>query len=179
MHKTFTEDQIAALKYVICASSEQSELLKRVLLFLIDESLYLTREVCVTLLEDRDGYAADQIRDAAHGLSRLQSMSYAGSLHLVEIMRAMGAGYLFSVHYGDYDPSWHENPFSEAGQFAGSSPELVLGGPELTMPNMPLRFSFWLARECYSECATQVAATREQLESIDFREILGYPFVRR
>ena len=56
-----TPEQIAALKYMIFASKDGTDLSKRAMAFLIDQSEGLTKEVCLTLVADREGYTAEEI----------------------------------------------------------------------------------------------------------------------
>ena len=72
----------------------------------------------------------------------------------------------FRVHYGDFDPARTGNPFSTAGQFPGCTPPRIRD-PELGRTDMPLRYTFWLSRENYSDFAKLVVATRQELERID------------
>ena len=51
-----TPKQVAALKYMIFNAKNGTELSKRVLAFLIESSEELTKEVCLSLVADREGY---------------------------------------------------------------------------------------------------------------------------
>jgi hypothetical protein len=160
----FTKRQIAALKYLILKAPVESQIAKLVLTMLIDESEMLTREVCLTLVEGDSGYNADEISYAAHAESAFTSSNCP--THLNEIMKAMGSDLFFCCHYGDFDPLREGNPFSTEGQFAGCSRQQV-SDPKLLTEGMPMRYTFWLAREYYSKQAVLVGATRETLEKVD------------
>lgn len=167
-----TAKQIAALKYMIFNSRDGTELPKRVLAFLIDQSEGLTKEVCLTLTADREGYTADEVHAAGRGVGAMRR--YHGTTHLNELLDLMESDLHFSHHYGDFDPHRHGDPFNTAGQFAGMSQHQVYD-PELVLEGMPKRFTFWLAEEDYSRQATLVVATREELEQIDLRKPRLYP----
>lgn len=162
-----TAKQIAALKYMIFRSKDGTELSKRILAFLIEESKGLTRSVCLTLMEGREGYTADEIQTAAHGVSDM--LSGNGTTHLHEICLVMGWGVTFSLHYGDFDPSRNGNPMNTDGQFAGVREDQV-SRPGLARKGMPLRYTFWFAAKEYSRQAELVIATREKLEQMEIKK---------
>ncbi|MFZ2523505.1 MAG: hypothetical protein WAW92_03940 [Minisyncoccia bacterium] len=165
----YTTKQIAALRYMIFRAKDGSELSKRVLAFLIDSSDGLTKEVCLSLVADREGYNTEEISAAGHGVSDMQSCN--GTTHLSQIMVAMGNDLYFSVHYGDFDPSRPGDPFSQAGQFAG----IPQADPVSRQEGMPMRYTFWLSRENYSREAKLVTVKREELEQINLRKPGLYP----
>lgn len=168
--------QIAALKFMIFIAKNGTEVSKRVLAFLIDQSEELTREVCLTLVVNREGYTADEINAAAHGVGGMQSGG--GTTHLNELLEAMGCGMIFSIHYGDFDPSRGSDPFNNDGQFAGASISQVVE-PGVIREGMPLRYTFWLAQQRYSRQATLVVTTREELEQIDLKKSGLYPSLEK
>ena len=162
-----TEKQIAALKYMIFIAKNGTDLSKQVLAFLIDRSEDLTKEVCLTLVADREGYTADKINAAAHGVGGMLSSN--GTTHLHQLLYVMGSDLNFDFHYGDFDPARIGSPFSSAGQFAGVSRSKV-SDPEHVREGMPLRYTFWLSKQSYSLQATLVVATREELGQIDLKK---------
>jgi hypothetical protein len=165
--------QIAALKYLIFHAKEGTDLCKRLLAFLIDESRGFTRPVCVTLVENVSGFTASEIRDAALSLDCMVSCN--NTTHINQILIAMGCDFLLCVHYGDFDPT-REKPFNTAGQFAGFPEEMVIGkDSELRREGMPVRYTFWLADEYYAKQAILVVTTREELEQIDLNKPGLYP----
>lgn len=171
-----TQRQIAALKYMIFIARPGVELTKRVLAFLIDQSEGLTKEVCLTLTEGCQGYSAEEINIAAHGMSAMRSCN--STTHLSEILDVMGSELDFDVHYGDFDPTREGDPFSNAGQFAGWDASLVRGqDAELVREGMPLRYTFWLARKFFSRGAVLVTTTREELEKINLKKPGLYPSI--
>ncbi len=167
-----TQKRIAALRYLIFASTNGNDLSKRILALLIDRSEGLTKEVCLTLTADRDGLSADEIDSATHGIDFMLSSN--GKTHLHEILSAMGSELSPSVHYGDFDPTRTGDAFSSAGQFEGY-PSSVVHDPELLRENMPLRYTIWLSKEPYSRQANLVTTTREELELIDLKKSGLYP----
>ena len=168
----FTSKQIAALRYMIFNAKNGTELSKRVLAFLIDQSEKLTKEICLTLVANREGYTADEISDAAYGVHGMKSCN--GTTHLDQIFHVMGSKFGFSYHYGDYDPARIDDPFNSAGQFAGCGVRSVTD-PELVREGMPLRYTFWLSKKNYSRQAALVIATREELEQINLEKPGLYP----
>src|SRR3989338_5663853 len=141
------------------------ELSKRILIFLIDQSEGLIKDVCLTLVADHNGYTAEEILKAAYGMGAMQGAN--GTTHLLELFCLMGEEIpKSSFHYGDYDPSRKGDPFNSAGMFAGMPVDMVGGRDpaELVRTDMPRRYTFWLARKNYSGQATLVVATREVLE---------------
>lgn len=167
-----TAKQITALKYMIFNAKNGTELSKRVLAFLIDSSEELTKEVCLSLVADREGYTADEISAAGHGVGAMESCNC--TTHLCELLDVMGSELSFSVHYGDFDPARANDPFSQAGQFAGWHQ----ADPESRREGMPLRYTFWLSKKNYSRQATLVVATREELEQINLEKPGLYPSLK-
>ncbi|RJO58897.1 hypothetical protein C4546_04840 [Candidatus Parcubacteria bacterium] len=165
-----TARQIAALKYLIFVTRTDIPLTKQILAFLIDRSEELTKDVCLTLVADREGYSGKEIHALALALDEIRSR-----IHLNELLLAMGCELIFSFHYGDFDPSRSDKIFSTAGQFAGAPEHLVSTDPELAQEGMPMRYTFWLSRGYYSRQATLVIATRETLEQIDLKRPGLYP----
>lgn len=168
----FTSKQIAALRYMIFNAKNGNELSKRVLAFLIESSEELTKEVCLSLVADREGYTADEISAAGYGVHDMESCN--GTTHIDQILDAMGSELSFSVHYGDFDPTRTDDPFSSDGQFAGYS-KFKVTRPGLLREGMPLRYTFWLSKQDYSRQAALVVATREELEQIDLKKPGLYP----
>lgn len=166
-----TSKQVAALRFIIFKSREGTDLTKRILAYLIDQSHGLTKEVCLTLIEGRDGFAYDDIDQAARSLGPMQSLG--GALHLPEIMKAMNCGMIFSVHYGDFDPSADE-VVSTIGMFPTDNLRLI-ADPAQGLRNVRLRYTFWLARGCYSETAALVRVHKDELDQIDLTKPGLYP----
>jgi len=167
-----TAKQIAALKYLIFNAKTKDKLAKRILAFLIHQSNMFTKEVCLTLWENREGYTADEIDAAAMGVSSMQSSD--GTTHLDAVLEAMGVKLKFSFHYGDFDPNRKGDPMSAAGQFAGA-PLSKVSRPELAQKGMPMRYTFWFSKKDYSRKATLVTPTREELEKINLAKPGLYP----
>jgi hypothetical protein len=170
-----TPKQIAALKYMIFIAKNGTHLSKRILAILIDKSENLTREVCLTLVAEREGFSGEEIDIAARGMHTMQSSD--GTTHINQLMLAMGTDLRFDVHYGDYDPARAGDPFSSAGQFPGWDPALVHDPDpeEACREDMPMRYTFWFAKGHYSRTAALVTTTREELEKIDLRRPGLYP----
>jgi len=160
----FTKKQIAALKYLIFNARNVVDLSKQVLAFLIEQSENLTKEVCLTLVDGREGFSAAEITAAGRGMSVMQSCN--STTHLHQILHAMGSELRFSFHYGDFDPSRKDDPFNAHGQFAGFKEEQV-AYPGLVRDGMPIRYTFWFSKQDYSRQAKLVVATRNDLEQID------------
>lgn len=167
-----TRKQIAALKYMIFNARDVDKLSKQLLAFLIDRSKKLTNEVCLTLVENRNGYTADEINAIANGVGWMCSSN--GTTHLDQIFHVMGSKLHFSFHYGDFNPRRKDNPFSSAGQFAGVD-ECRVTNPELVRKGMPLRYTFWLSKKYYSRQARLVVAKRKNIEKIDIEKPGLYP----
>src|SRR3989344_7416148 len=167
-----TDKQIAALKYMIFNAEHGADLSKRVLAFLIDQSERLTKEVCLTLVADRERYTAEEIRNAGHEMGAMSSSNC--TTHLAELLRVTGSELNFSYHYGDFDPTRAEDKFNCDGQFAGHMESQVVH-PGLVRKGMPLRYTFWLSKENYSRQATLVVATRKELEQINLQKPGLYP----
>lgn len=157
---------------MIFKAKDGTDLSKKILALLIDRSERLTKEVCLTLVADREGYNAEEIDSAAHGLGAMQSCNC--STHLDQLLHLMGSGLQFECHYGDFDPNRDGDPFSSAGMFAGFPREMV-PDKELIIEGMPVRYTFWLSAQIYSRQATLVVATRENLEQIDLEKPGLYP----
>ena len=162
-----TQKQIAALKWLIFCAKVGTELTKRVLAYLIDNSELLTREVCVVLNVGDGEFSRNEIDAAARGMQPMQSSH--GSVHLDEIMYVSGSMFWFSVHYGDYDPTREGERCSSAGIVAGYPENLVLD-KSLIESGHPLRYTFWLAKEDYSRTAELLTPSREELDQIDITD---------
>lgn len=162
-----TDKQISALKYMIFNTKDGVDLSKRILAFLIDKSEGLTKEVCVSLVKDREGYTEEEISDAGYGVSAMESCNC--NTHIHALMCLMGSELQFSFHYGDYDPRRVGDPFNTDGQFAGSKAAFV-PDERLLLEGLPLRYTFWLSKESYSRSVELVVATKEKLEQIDLKK---------
>lgn len=159
-----TTKQIAALKYMIFKAKNGTELSKRILAFLIDQSEGLTKEVCLTLVADREGYTDKEINETGHEMHSMESCN--GSTHLNELLQLLDTDFHFCYHYGSFNITGSEKSFSPAGQFVGmTSPPVT--DPDLLLEGLPLRYTFWLARGLYSNHATLLTTTRDELEQID------------
>src|SRR3989344_7938377 len=147
----FTDKQIKALKYLMFKSRDGNDLVKRILVFLINSSKELTEQVSVSLMEDREGYSRDEVGEVGHGLHDMISSN--GSTHLNELMTAVGTELHFSSHFGHYN---ERAIFETAGQFSGG---------------YPMRYTFWLAKRSYghSGVVTGLTASREILDKIAIR----------
>ncbi len=166
----FTSNQIKALKFLIIVSKVGSDLAKRSMLFLIDHSEELTKEVCLSMVEGRKGFDEVDIRDAA----TMDAMNSSNCpTHLHEVMLAMGSKFHFHLHYGDFSPRRMGDKFNNDGQFAGWPVEKVSlnRNPQgLVKEGMPLRYTFWLSRESHSRKATFVPVSLKQLKKIKLTE---------
>lgn len=159
-----TAKQVAAIKYLVTRSHDANKLAKRIALHLLDASGGLHTDVCLSLVEGREGFSAVEVSDAGHSFARMLSMNL--STHLNQVMVAAGTGMHFTVHFGDYDPARASDPFDNSGQFAGW-PEDKLSEPRLALKGTPMRYSFWLAATSYSRTARLAPAGRTELEAID------------
>lgn len=168
----FTPKQIAALRYLIFRSKIENVAIKRILSCLIDNSDKLTKGVCLTLIEDREGYNANEIEAIIRDLSAMESAT--GTTHINEILYAMGSNLKFSTHYGDFDPTRVGDPFNNDGQFTGFDRTQV-SRDDLIRQGMPLRYTIWFAKENYSPHAALVTINREQMEQIDIKKPGLYP----
>jgi hypothetical protein len=166
------KQRIETLKYLIAKSKDGDEIVKRILFFLIDNSYGLTEEVSMTLTQDQLGYAGQEIDTAARALGKM--MSVKNSTHVNEIMSLVGAGLRFSTHYGNYS---EDGEFDTEGMFPGYR-ELA-PGHENDRADMPLRYTFWLAREYYGRGGPGkqlTPPTREVLMAINVAPPKSYVF---
>src|SRR3989344_927969 len=170
-----TPEQIAALKYMIFASKDGTDLSKRAMAFLIDQSEGLTKEVCLTLVADREGYTAEEIDALMSGVSTMESS--VRTTYLNELLLVTGSGFKFDIHYGDFDPCRSGDPFSCAGQFAGARVGSQVLDPALAREGMPLRYTLWLSKSRYSRQAALVVAGRNELEQINLEKPGLYPSI--
>lgn len=169
--------QIAALKYLIFKSPNAGEMLKKLLALLIDRSENLQKEVCVTLVENEHGFTAEEIGVMARDMNGLHSCN--GQTHLNECMALSGSGFTFSVHYGDFDASREpKDRLNNDGQFEGFPTSQVVN-PRTLIAGTPLRYTFWLARENYSDSAESVTLVRYEIDEIDLKKPGLYPDLER
>lgn len=141
--------QTAALKYMICMAKNEPELSKRVLLFLIDRSRGLTKEVCLSIAEGE--FTADEISEAGIGVGNMQSVS--GTTHINQLLAVGGTKLSFSVHYGHIDP------------FKKGTGRLNTTG-QMSEIAKPMRYTWWLADKYYSSRARLVRTDRSVLDVI-------------
>lgn len=169
-----TEQQIAALRYLIfhARNVNVKDVSKRIMACLIQHSEGLTKEVCLTIVENRDGFSTQDVRDASDGVDFMLSSN--GTMHLSQILRAMGSTFTVSQHYGDFDATRQGDAFNSDGIFAGM-PEHSVSRPGLVSKGLPLRYTFWLAREYYSRNAISVSVTKTDLDAIDLKKSGLYP----
>jgi len=166
--------QIAALKYLIFNAKQVDVLSKQILGFLIDKSEGLTKEVCITLTEDKEGYSAREIDEAMSGISNMESCN--GWTHIDQIMILFGSDFRFSLHYGDFDPNRVGNEFDNSGQFSNMGLDRSqVTSDKVLVRGMPLRYTFWLAKERYSRKANFIIITRKELSSINIETPGLYP----
>lgn len=152
----FTPKQIAALKYLIFNSQDGTKLSKQVLASLIDSSEGLTKDVCLSLVTDREGYNSEEVLEAANGIHDMQSSN--GTTHLHGIISAMGSELDFAFYYGDFDSTRTGDPFNNDNDDA-----------------QPVRYTFWLSRKDNLRQAELVIVNREKLESINLKKPGLYP----
>lgn len=164
-----TDRQIAALKYLISATKDGNPTVKQIMYFLIDQSEGLTKEVCVTLTQNREGFTADEINHDAHKMSGLGSCNC--NTHIHQIMIAMGTEFGFSVHYGGHG---EDGKFDTSGMFPGAPKHMVMD-EKLTILDAPMRYTYWLAKGFYSRTAKVIPVTRAELEAIDLSKPGLYP----
>lgn len=159
-----TARQVAALKYLTFSNIKKGTLAKQILSILIDASEGLTKDVCLTLMEDREGYSADEIEKAVANIS--QVLSSAAPVRFNELLILTGSNLRFCLHYGDFNPNRAGDKFDTSGQFASMGLQRSQVSKEsLLTKGMPLRYTFWLAQKYYSREAVFVAVTREVLEA--------------
>lgn len=149
----FTEMQIDSLKYLIL-KTDRTDLAKQMMIFLINQSLGLTKDVCFTLIAGREGYTAEEIDEARR----------IGTDHLFHILRSTGSTLMFTSHYGDFDPARGGDPMNCDGMFAGAEGVVSNPDPAMFKKGMPMRYTFWLAKDGYSRKAELIVTSREEIE---------------
>lgn len=158
--------QLVALKYLVARSKDGNDIAKRILWALIDGSHGLRESVAISLVADREGFSASEIFEA--GMKTSDFLSCNGSTHIDQILAAMGTPFRVSVHYGDFDPTRPGKTLDCDGMFAGlASWEGATFPPGSLKQGMPMRYTFWLARENYDRHAKLLHANRETLLAID------------
>ncbi len=159
-----TVKQQEEVRLAISASKDGNELVKKILWFLLKMSEGGTKEVCLTLEQEVNGYSAAEIRSAADSLSMMCSTT--GSTHVCELLASKGSEMLFSFHYGNLDPS--TGGLDTEGQF-GFRPGIKF--PQNCLDNIrPLRYTFWLSPRFHSHTATQFVVSKEILDAIDLKK---------
>ncbi len=168
-----TDKQVRALKYLVYKSKYGSDLAKKIFFYLLDKSDNLTKEVCVSLVEGLSGYNNDEIHNAAFSVDFMKSCNL--TTHLNEIFDAMGSGFNFSTHYGDFDPN-REDIFNSDGMFVGWDRNQV-SREGLIKEGMPMRYTFWLSEDEFSADANLIPFTRYEIDSIDLSKHGLYQFL--
>ena len=92
--KRICDKQIQSLKYLISVPHQGSAILKKLLLFLIDSSKNMTKEVHITLTEGV-GYSSQDIERMVKSLGNMQSP--LGVVHLDDLLKLSGSVFMFSV----------------------------------------------------------------------------------
>jgi hypothetical protein len=153
--------QIKALKYLLLNSRDAKSIITRkLLLFLIDKSNELTRDVCITLWETDSGFSAKEIRKIQGEFNSMCSGNR--TTHVTEILVAMGSNFCFSDSYGDFDPTRRPDPFDNSVQFSGST-----SSPKKHVEAKPFRATFWLSKKRYTRNSKFLKVDRELLEKIE------------
>ena len=155
--------RVKALKYLIRMSQDGDELMKQIMFILIDASELLTKGVYITLHPGAE-FDGETINGHAHAAGEFTSSNR--SMHLDQIMIAMGTDFRFSLHYGHYE----NGMYSTAGQAPGFG-----HGPK----GMPIRYTFWLAPGNYGHGPVppeEVCVTRAQIEAVDITQDGLYSF---
>lgn len=153
-----TPKQIEALKYLVAKSKDGSDLAKRVIFFLIDQSQGLTEEVSISFIQDRGGFTREELSSVAHAVGSFTSSN--GSTHLHALMSLMGAELNFSLHYGHCDEL---GAFSAEGMF-GERPKNAPGHENDR--KMPCRYTFWLSKNDYGHDGQARPVTPPTLEEL-------------
>ena len=128
------------------------DLAKRILLFLVNRSQGLTKEVCLTISEDE--YTAKEIHKIVRALS---GITHGTSDLNATWMPLTGSGFWFSLHYGHFEAP---GVYNTEGQFAG------LPGHLHESPDEPFRYTIWLSKDLWATKATVLNVSRKKLEGI-------------
>jgi hypothetical protein len=163
-----TDKQIAALKYLVGEARIDGDLAKQIAFFLLDQSDHLEKQVCICLVDGEEGFDKAEIKLAAYAIDAMHSSS--GPLHFSEIMSAVGSEMHFSTHYGAY----MEGKFNSDGIFAGLRRSIVMSD-SCTRQGMPYRYTFWLAKSSFSDEATLVQVSKDELSKINLEKPGLYP----
>lgn len=94
-----TQEQVAALKYLIVKSKDAEESAKRLLIWMINHSRRLTKRVYVDINCERGKISTQKARSIINGVDAIKSGN--GNTHLNEIMKAMGSQLGFYVSGGN------------------------------------------------------------------------------
>ena len=137
-------------------NSTRSELSKKMLIFLLNESRKLTTEVCLSLTDKCNGYDATQIRSLTDDFNEV---------NLTEFLKLIKSKFIFNLHYGNIIKGDTENKLNTDGMFAGIERSFVTSD-EFIREGMPLRYTFWLSKKLYSKEAKILKITKEKLEQI-------------
>jgi hypothetical protein len=95
------KDQSAALKYLLFRSNELSDLFKRVLATLIDQSDGLKRPVQIRLSENVHGYSRAELKELYHNFSIATSSGC--NTHLHALLHLAGSTLQFNYSQGNTD----------------------------------------------------------------------------
>ncbi|MBD3251737.1 hypothetical protein GF380_04790 [Candidatus Uhrbacteria bacterium] len=119
-------------------------LAKRIILHLLRQSENLTKCVCFSLVENREGYTAEEIDEAAYDANTLYGTRKRVNLKL--LLKIAGTELIFSLHHGDF-----------------------LHKSEPTPGNPPMAYTFWLSDQYYdyNQAAKPISATRQALDAIE------------
>ncbi len=159
--------QIAALKYLI-SRQEISDLAKKVAFFLIDNSMLLSQEVCITLTNKGNVWTEEEVQDVVSGFSVMQSSNCGTHLHALMVLS--GSGFVFTEHYGNWNKNLHK--LDVTGMFPGWRVDQV-SDPKLLIEGMPLRYTFWLSRYDYGHRSKEVRFLQPQrtiIENINLKK---------
>lgn len=150
--RSTTEAHIAALKHVVFQAAIHDAFCKRLIAHLIDESVLLTKPVCITIREGKL-FRRPEIRQIAQAFEAC--IDSRGSVHLNAVLRQMNADFILSHKYGHV---------TKKGNFDNS------GDPSL--PRTPvvrehMRYTFWLAKKPHDIVCSRIPISRKRIETID------------
>ena len=158
-----TDEQIAALKYLIFKARDGTDRAKKILSLLIDASEGLEKEVFITVTGG-EGFTEEELQDDSLSVGAVQSSNC--TTHLGALLHLMGTDFHFTHHYGHMT---EDGEYDTTGQFPGAPDHPTHTGEE------PVRYTYWLARESYSKEASRVSVSREEIDAVDLSKPGLYP----
>ncbi len=145
--RKLSDNQFDGIKYfIILSKPEVGKLIRKIILYMMDNSKNLTEPVCLTIRESEQ-LSANEIENLSREFSSFLALG-AGTM-LNEIIKLTGSNFKFSRHFGFLD----EKGLNIKNQFSTKA------GDGKTV------YTFWLSLNDYDQKATNLVFDLEKIKA--------------